>query len=562
MPEAEKKRRGRPKSAPSHAIPALPSLARPRPAPPVHAAPRKNKAQLSHIDYSLGDKIIDWIERELKVPEGRLVGKPMRLLPEQKQFIRQAFRKVNGKRQVRRAILSVARKFGKTALIAAILLAFLCGPLAARGQNRQAYSAALTRQQAALIYGLAAKMVRQSARLRESLILRETLKEIFDPVSGNLYRALSADAGPALGLSPYLVLLDELGSWGAESALYDALVSGSGAHEDPIVIAISTQAPADDHILSRLIDDGLASGDPSVYVQLHCADDDADILDEAQWKKANPALGHHTNIEAVRELAVRADRLPGEQAAFRNFMLNLRRVNASALFSPDLWRAGSVEVDLEAIRGRAAWLGLDLASRSDLAALCVMVPAGDDTYDAVFRCFTPADTLSERAKRDRVPYREWVDAGWLTACPGNTISLEAIADAIADTLEEYDVQALGFDRWRIEFLKQILDFREITLEMVPWGQGFRDASASIEELETWLLEGRIRFGQNPVMKYAMASAVADMDSAGNRKLSREKSTGRFDPLAALLDAIGAWSKRPLAPSVIKESNLDRFLAFF
>lgn len=527
---------------------------------PAKRKPKARRAPATSGPFSLGDAICDWIEAECRVPEGRLVGQPIELLPEQKLFIRKAFRTVGGKRQVRRAILSVARKFGKSALIAAILLAFLCGPLAAEGQNRQAYSAALTRQQAALVFGLASKMVRMNHKMADLLVIRETAKEIFCPISGNLYRALSADAGPALGLSPYLVIMDELGSWGAVSALYDALTSGSAAHKDPLMIAISTQAPADDHILSRLIDDGLTSGDPAVYVQLHCADPDAGIMDEAQWRKANPAIGHHANIEAVRELAQRAERLPGEQAAFRNFMLNQRRAVAAGLFSPDLWRAGSGAVDLDAVRGRPAWLGLDLASRSDLAALAILVPAADGKVDAVFRCFTPADTLLERSRRDRVPYEEWVSAGWLTACPGATISLEAIADAIADCLGEYDVQALGFDRWRIEFLQQILDYKGITVPMVPWGQGFKDASPALDEIETWLLEGRIRFGLNPVFRYAMASAVADMDAAGNRKLSRDRSTGRIDPLAALLNAVGAWSRRVADAEAITEATIDKLFA--
>ena len=160
--------------------------------------PRKNRGK-----HNWG-----WIERHCFVPEGAHVCKQVKLLGWQKDFIEEIY---NNPHKTRRAILSLGRKNGKTTLVACLLLVHLCGPEAKKRPNSQIYSAAQSRDQAALVFNLAAKMVRLNPQLRDAVLIHESAKSLSCPDLGTRYRALSAEATTAYGLSPALVVHDELG---------------------------------------------------------------------------------------------------------------------------------------------------------------------------------------------------------------------------------------------------------------------------------------------------------------------------------------------------------------
>jgi phage terminase large subunit-like protein len=188
-----------------------------------------------------GDRAIRWVEAFCRIPEGRDVGKPVVLREWQREEIRRIYDNPHG---TRRAILSFGRKNGKTAIAALLLLLHLCGPEAKA--NSQLYSAAQSREQASILFALAAKIVRMSPALSGVVVIRDTAKQLFCEGLGTLYRALSAEASTAYGLSPVLIVHDELGQVrGSRSELYEALETATAAQEDPLSIVISTQAPTD-----------------------------------------------------------------------------------------------------------------------------------------------------------------------------------------------------------------------------------------------------------------------------------------------------------------------------
>ena len=237
--------------------------------------------------------VIAFIERTLFVPEGRHVGQPLRLQPWQCDFIKLVYDNVHG---TRRAILSTPRKNAKTSLSAALLLAHLCGPPAHNKPNSQLFSAAQSRDQAGLIFALAAKMVRMNRDLAQAVVIRETAKELVCPELGTKYKALSAEASTAFGLSPALTIFDELGQVrGPRSSLYEALETATAAQESPLSIIISTQAPTDADLLSILIDDALANHDPRTVVKLYAAPTDLDPFAEDTIRAANPAFDAFMN---------------------------------------------------------------------------------------------------------------------------------------------------------------------------------------------------------------------------------------------------------------------------
>src|SRR5215469_11470063 len=276
--------------------------------------PRRRRRQAD--DKVTAADVIEFIETVCFIPEGRLVGKRLELFDWQKDLIRLIYNNPHG---TRRAIISMGRKNAKTTLAACLLLAHLCGPPAKSKPNSQLFSAAQSRDQAGIIFSLAAKMVRINPALARIVTIQETAKSLICPELGTRYRALSADATTAYGLSPQLVIHDELGQVrGPRSPLYEGLETATGAQADPLSIIISTQAPTDADLLSMLIDDALAGNDPATVVKLYTAPPDLDPFDEATIALANPALGTFLNTQEVLAMARNAKRMLECEAEYRN----------------------------------------------------------------------------------------------------------------------------------------------------------------------------------------------------------------------------------------------------
>src|SRR5215831_14647254 len=291
--------------------------------------PRRKQKQLTDDRVTAAD-VITFIEQTCFVPEGKFVGKKLELADWQKDLIRLVYDNPCG--PTRRALISMGRKNAKTTLAACLLLAHLCGPPAKSKPNSQLYSAAQSRDQAGIIFSLAAKMVRMNPTLARTVTIQETAKSLICTELGTRYRALSADATTAYGLSPQLVIHDELGQVrGPRSPLYEALETATGAQEDPLSIIISTQAPTDADLFSVLIDDALAGHDPHTVVKLYTAPADFDPFDQATIALANPALGTFLNTQEVLAMARNAKRMPAREAEYRNLILN-QRVEPSNMF--------------------------------------------------------------------------------------------------------------------------------------------------------------------------------------------------------------------------------------
>ena len=312
--------------------------------------------------------IIEFIQTVCFVPEGKLIGQKLVLQPFQREIIELIYDNPVG---TRRAIVSMPRKQAKTALAAALLLAHLCGPPAKNRPNSQLYSAAQSRDQAAIIFSLASKMVRLNPQLARAVTIQETAKSLVCPELGTRYRALSADASTAYGLSPSFIVFDELGQVrGPRSPLYEALETATGAQENPLSIIISTQAPTDADLLSILIDDALAEHDPRTVIKLYTAPPDLDPFDEATIKLATPAYGAFLNPVEVRDMAAAAKRMPARQAEYENLILNRRVEVTSAFISPAVWKACDQEPG--PLDGLTLYGGLDLSEVSDLTALVLI----------------------------------------------------------------------------------------------------------------------------------------------------------------------------------------------
>lgn len=480
-----------------------------------------------------GERNAAWIEATCFIPEGKLVGKPVRLTKEQREWLSDIY-----DTPTRRFILSMGRKNAKTTFTAFLLLLHLVGPEAK--ENSQLFSAAQSRDQAAVLFNLAAKVVRFSPELSAYVSIRESAKELICEEIGTKYKALSAEASTAMGLSPVFVAHDELGQTrGPRSELYEALETASAAQEEPLSIIISTQAPTAADLLSVLIDDALKSGDPRTKVRLYTADEGMDPFSDAAIRQANPHYDVFMNKEEVRDQAESARRMPSAEAGYRNLILN-QRVDPTAMFvSRSVWQSNGKEP--RPLERRKVFGGLDLSSVSDLTAL-VLIGEQEGEWDVQPTFWLPEVGLLEKSRQDRVPYDVWHKSGLLQATPGASISYDFVAAYLRTVFDKHDVVKLGFDRYNMKFLEPCLvraGFSAKELERFePFGQGMVSMSPALRELETMLLRESLRHGNHPVLAMCAANAVLEVDAAENRKFTKKKATGRIDGMVALAEAVG------------------------
>lgn len=486
-----------------------------------------------------GDKVIKFCETYLKVPEGEKVGQPLLLADFQKKFIKDIYDNPHG---TRRAIMTIARKNGKSALIAAIMLAHVLGSEAK--QNSQVISGALSRDQAALIFNLAAKMIDLSDTLRPLARIIPSKKMIIGLNKNVEYRALAADGSTAHGLSPVLAIIDECGQVvGATSPFLDAILTSQGAHENPLQIFISTQASSDADFLSLMVDDALRTEDNKTVCHLYEAEKDCALLDKSQWKKANPALGIFRQEKDLEEQLTQASRLPSMEASARNLLLNQRISLEKLWLAPTVWKKCSQAPNMEVFKNKPVALGLDLSARNDLTA-AVIAAIDDDDFVHIFPfVFTPLKGLDERAMQSRAPYVQWVKDGQMIAVTGSTINYEYVATYLRDKLDDMgiSIDSVQFDRWRINLFQKACEdvgaFQGVRWEAV--GQGYKDFSPRLESFESKLLSEKIRHGSHPLLNMSAANSIVVSDPAGSRKIDKSKSTQKIDPLVAAVMAVHA-----------------------
>lgn len=498
------------------------------------------------------ERNIRWIESYCRVPEGKLVGKPVKLRDWQQDELRKIYDNPAG---TRRAIVTFGRKNGKTALAAFLCLLHLCGPEAR--SNSQLYSAAQSRDQASILFSLASKTVRMSPDLAAVVTIRDSGKQLACQELGTLYRALSAEAATAYGLSPVFIVHDELGQVrGPRSELYEALETATGAQENPLSIVISTQAPNPTDLLSVLIDDAKSGADERVVLSMYTADDDADPFDEETIRQANPAFGDFQNAKETMAMAEDARRMPSREPEFRNLILNQRVEMFAPFISRSIWSAcGSAPSSLE---GLPVYGGLDLSSVNDLTAKVYVAPDGP-IWNVVPTFWLPEHGLANKSRVDRVPYDVWAKDGHLRTTPGKTIDYEFVAANIYSDAEKLDLRKIGFDRYNWKHLKPWLSkagFSEDQLEgdnaiFEQFGQGYVSMSPALRDLEAAVLEERLAHGSHPVLNMCAANSVVTSDPAGNRKLDKAKATGRIDGMVALamaLSVAGTYEAAPAKPT--------------
>ena len=511
----------------------------------------------SKINEKAADRAVFFIE-SLKHATGEYAGKNFKLMDWQRDIVRTLFGTLNpdGTRQYRTCYVTVGRKNGKTELGAAIGLYLL---FADDEPGAQVYSAASDRQQAGLLYHAAEPMIRQAPALAKRAKIIDSQKRVVVHSTNSYYQVLSAEAYSKHGLNAHGTLFDELHAQ-PNRELWDVLTTSGGSRRQPLIFVMTT-AGYDRNSIGWEIHDYACKvqkgiiNDPTFLPVIYQVPDDADWKDENVWKMANPALETFRNIDEMRTLCKRAQETPALEMTFRRLYLN-QWVNSVQRWLPmDKWDACNGTIDLDELKGRECYAGLDLASTTDLTALSYVFLYPDGHYKILMRFWIPEDTMREHERKDRVPYSEWVRRGFINATPGNITDYGFIQRQLQEDLKLYNIRELAFDRWgaaklmtdlqEVDFVidpKQASEGRPL---LVPFGQGFASMSAPTKELMNIVLSKKLDHGAHPVLRWCADNIVVTEDPAGNLKPDKAKATQRIDGMVALIMGLGRAILHPM-----------------
>jgi phage terminase large subunit-like protein len=487
---------------------------------------------------------------------GKYAQQTFDLRPWQKSIVQKLFKaKKNGERQYRTCLLMLPRKNGKSEMAAAVAL---YGLLADGEIGAEVYSAAADKDQAALVFNVAAQMVRNDPYWNSQCEIVDSQKRIVYRKTGSFYRAISAEAYSKHGFNASMVIYDELHA-APNRELWDVLTTSMGARVQPLVFAISTAGYDRNSILWELYShaknvERQPDLDPTFLPLIFEAPIDADWTDEAVWKAANPALDDFRSIEEMRIAAQRAKSIPAQQNTFRRLYLNQWTEQDERWLDMALWDGCAGSVDVAALQGRECYAGLDLASTRDVTAFVMVFPDGEGGYDVVPHFWVPADSLAGRVKRDRVPYDQWRDAGVMHVTDGNVCDYDRVRADIMELSEQFDIREIAYDRWGATQL--VTQLQADGAECIPLGQGFASMSAPTKELDKLILGRQIRHGGHPVLRWMAGNVAVEQDAAGNLKPSKKKSTERIDGIVALVMAIDRATRNADTTSVWEDENYE------
>jgi phage terminase large subunit-like protein len=446
-------------------------------------------------------------------------------------------------RQYTLAWLELARKNGKSELVAGGGLFLLVGD---DEEEAEVYGAAKDRDQAAIVYQVAKRMVELSPLLSKRLTVIDSKKRIIDPKTGSFYQVVASDAGGNLGKNPSGILFDEVITQ-PNRELWDDLKTGAGARDQTMMIAATTAGndpssmAAEEHLHSERVAAD-PSVDPARFVFMRNTPADADWTDEANWYHANPGLGDFLRIQVLRDEAKEAELSPRKQNTFRQFRLNQWVRQVTRWLDMGLWDENAGLVVPEKLKGLDAYGGLDLASTSDFAAWLLVFPgaireAGGVFADGVLARFWLPQAAVE-ARKDMAPLlKAWAREGFLSITPGDVISFGDIRRQIDLDMRSFRVRRIGYDRWSATELTQWMQARLGEDQVVGVTQTTSALNAPSKELERRLGLRQLRHGGHPVLRWMADNVQAFTDSGGNIKPDRKNSKEKIDGIAALVDAL-------------------------
>jgi phage terminase large subunit-like protein len=536
--------------------------------PPLIQTPSPGEAPGAVFDPDRVDRVIKAFSL-LRHTQGQWAGQPLRPDPWQVAYIlAPVFGWVRWDedadcyvRIVRELYVDVPRKNGKSTLAGGLAIYMTC----ADGEGgAQVITAATTKEQAGFVFEPVKKLAEAAPALKRHV---KPLKHIIlHPKSGSYFKPISSVAGAQHGANIHCAIIDELHEHKTPE-LVETIETGTGSRRQPLIVITTT---ADSGKRESVYDrkrqriEKLARRvfeAPSVYGVIWAAERDDDPHVEATWRKANPGYGVSPTRSYLEAKSDEAKQSPADLAKYLRLHLGRRTKQETKFLTLESWNRNAGMVDEAKLAGREAYGGLDLASTSDLSALCWLFP--DDElggFDAIWRLWTPEDNVEALDQRTAGAASVWVREGLLVATPGNVADYDYIRLQIDRDMDAFDVRSIGFDPWNATPLTNKL--LEDEAPMVKVRQGFVTMSPPLKELQRLLLKGTpqaplFRHGGNPAVTWMVDNLAVAMDPAGNVKPDKARSAEKIDAVSAAVTALSeALVREPVQKSAYEDGGLE------
>jgi len=490
----------------------------------------------------------------LRHSKGEWAGQPFALAPWE-QFILWClfgWLRADGYRRYRTAYLEVARKNGKSTLLAGTGLYLLT----ADGEpGAEVYSAATKRDQAKISWEEAVRMRGASPPLSRMIQHWKSSDTLTIQATASKYQPLGADADTMDGLNVHGALIDELHAHPTRKVV-DVLETATGARRQPLTVYITTagfdrkSVCWELHEYSRQILEGTIQDD-TWFGYIAAIDEGDDWTDPKVWAKANPNLGVSVKLDDLERKAEKAKQLPAAQNAFQRLHLDVWTQQSDRWIARELWEANAGPLkhyELEAaLKGRPCYGGLDLSSVSDITAWVMAFPQDEDpeALDIVCRFWCPDARLTDKSNRYAEQYKAWAQAGYLNVTSGDAVDYAFVRRAILEDAERYAVVNLNVDRL-FQGYQLSQELADEGLEVFGMGQGFIGMAAPMREFERRLLAKKLRHGGHPVLGWMADNVSVKQDPAGNLKPDKAASEGKIDGIVGLVMAVDR-AMRPEKP---------------
>jgi len=469
---------------------------------------------------------------KLRHTKGPMAGQTFNLRPWQEhRIIRPLFTtRADGRRQYRTCLLMLPRKNGKSELCAALAIYFL---LFDHERGGEIYSAAADKEQAALVFNVAAAMIRMDPTLERSVEIVDSQKRIVHRNTGSFYRAISAEAYSKHGFNASVVIYDELHA-APDRELWDVLTTSQGARAQPVTIAITTAGFDRTSILWELYSHAKRvlvqpELDPSFLPVIFEAPIGADWGDENVWKACNPALGDFRSLEDMRIMYDRAKLIPAQENTFRRLYLNQWVLAHTAFFARDKWDACRTVSDAELLDA-PCFGGLDLGQTDDFSAWVRIWILGDGRIGVRCRFWIPEAAIHKYPARQ---YLVWKQAGLLDVTPGDVTDLDQIEAVILNDCRASNVREVGFDKRFAQQLAGHLQNAGIVMVDTPQGWALNEA---IRIVGTWVSTGNLGHNGNAILGWMADNTVVQIGQNGEYRLDKRAAKEKMDGIAALVMA--------------------------
>jgi phage terminase large subunit-like protein len=478
------------------------------------------------------------------------------------------------RRQYSIAWIEIARKNGKSELLAAMMLyvLFCDGEYSA-----ELFSVATDRKQAGAIFDVAMNMTLLNPKLAIKCKPVASQKRLVRQDKNSVYAVLANDGASALGSNPSAVAADEVLAW-PNGGMWTALRSGMGsmARVQPLFIAATTAGNDSESFggqehreMQKILDEPHRA--PHIFVYMRNTPYDADPFDEKNWYYANPALGDFLSLEEMRKMALEAKNNPAKLNSFRQFQLNQWVSSAVAWMPMHLWdQEGNLSVQyptraklFDAFAGRECWFGFDLAARQDLSSMCYLFPS-ETGVDVLWRHWCPESAYYKLDSLNSGRFTEWVKQGWLTVTEGDVLDFEQVYTDIESDSKRFTILGGDADQWSSDPVIQEIERRLYVPEIFAYKNDFAHMSDGMHRIYELVTEGNFRHHGNPLARFCFDACEArlakyDPDLLRPDKPDRNTAAKRIDAVPAAVMAINAyWTRGNDGPSVYESREMLSF----